>query len=130
MLRLTTDGEDDECTKGKMENDDIDERNIVVSLKLYVMFHNGDDTLMNLFNKGVVTHDIQEYLLSAEHLGQDQINVFVDKRLFEPPDSDHDLNLKAPIQKNKVNTCILPCIPSHVETIVVAVRDQACFFYF
>ena len=32
------------------------------------------------------------------------MNVFVDKRLCEPPDSDHHLNLKAPIQKNEANT--------------------------
>ena len=43
MLRLTTDDEDDECThnectKGRMEKDDIDEGNIVVSLKRHGMF--------------------------------------------------------------------------------------------
>ena len=51
------------------------------------------------------------------------MKVFVDKRLCETPDSDPHLNLKAPINKNKTNTCILHCIHSHVETIVVAVRE-------
>ena len=87
------------------------------------MFQDGGDTLNNLINKDVSTPEIQESLLSAEHIGQAQIKVFVDKRLCEPPDCDHDLNLKAPIQKNKAKTCILHCIHSHVETIVVAVRD-------
>ena len=59
----------------------------------------------------------------AEHIRQAQMKVFVDKRLSEPPDSDNHLNLKAPIHKNKAKTCILHCIHSHVETIVVAVRD-------
>ena len=106
MLRLTTDDEDDEytrneCTNGRMEKEDIDEGNIVVSLKLHGVFQDGGDTLKNVINKDVVTPDIQESLLSAEHLGQAQMKVFVDKHLCEPPDSDHHLNLKAPIQKNK-----------------------------
>ena len=108
MLRLTTVDEDDkythnECTKGRMEKDDIDEGNIVVSLKLHGVFQDGGDTLKNLINKDVVTPGIQETLLSVEHLGQAQMKVFVDKRLCEPPVSDHHLNLKAPIQKNKAN---------------------------
>ena len=71
----------------------------------------------------MVTPEIQESLLSAEHIGQAQMKVFADKRPCESPDSDYHLNLKAPIQKNKANTCILHCIHSHVETIIVAVRD-------
>ena len=71
----------------------------------------------------MVTTAIQESLLSAGHIRQAQMNVFLDKRMCEPPDSDHQLNLKAPIQNNKANTCILHCIHSHVETIVVAERD-------
>ena len=128
MLRLTTDDEDDECThnegtKGRMEKDDIDEGNIVVSLTLHGLFQDGGDTLKNLINKDVVTPEIQESLLSAEHIGQAQMKVFVDKRPCEPPDSEHHLNLKAPIQKNKAKTCNLHCIHSHGETIIVAVRD-------
>ena len=74
MLRLTTDDEDDEythneCTNGRMEKDDIDLGNIVVSLKLHGVFQDGSATLMNLINKDMVTPEIQEYLLSAEHLG-------------------------------------------------------------
>ena len=128
MLRLTTDDEDDEYTHneyttGRVEKDDIDEGNIVLSLKRHGVFQDGGDMLKNLINKDVVTHEIQESLLSAEHIGQAQMKVFVDKCLCEPPDSGHRLNLKAPIQKNKAKTCILHCIHSHVETIVVAVQD-------
>ena len=32
------------------------------------------------------------------------MKVLVDKRMCEPPDSDHHLNLKAHIQKNKAKT--------------------------
>ena len=60
--------------------------------------------LKNLINKDVVTPQIQESLLSAEHLVQEQMRIFVDKHMCEPPDSAHHLNLKAPIQKNKVKT--------------------------
>ena len=90
-----------------MEKDDIDEGNIVVSLKWHGMFQDGGDTLKNLINKDVVTPEIQESLLSAEHIGKAQMKVFVDKRPCEPPDGEHHLNLKAPIQKNKAKTFIL-----------------------
>ena len=65
------------------------------------MFQYGGDTSTNLINKDVVTPEIQESLLNAEHLGQAQMKVFVDQSLCEPPDSDHHVNLKAPIQMNK-----------------------------
>ena len=110
-------------TKGRMEKDDIDEGNIVVSLKLQGVFQDDGYTLKNIINKDVVTPESQESLLSAEHIGQAQMKVFVDKRPTEPPDSDHHLNLKAPIQKNKAKTCILHCIHCYVETIIVSVRD-------
>ena len=69
MLILTTDDEDDDCTKGSMEKDDIDEGNIVVSVKLHGVFQDGGDTLKNLINNDVVTPEIQESLLSADHHG-------------------------------------------------------------
>ena len=64
MLRLTTDDEDDEythneCTKCRMEKDDIGEGNIVVSLKLDGVFQDGGDTMKNLIDKDVVTPEIQ-----------------------------------------------------------------------
>ncbi|KAK1879977.1 Aerobic magnesium-protoporphyrin IX monomethyl ester [oxidative] cyclase [Dissostichus eleginoides] len=65
---------------------------------------NGGDTLKNIINKDVVTPEIQESLLGAEHLGQAQMKVFVDKRVCEPPDSDQHLGLKSPIRKNKAKT--------------------------
>ena len=68
------------------------------------MFQDGGDTLKNIINKDVVTPESQESLLSTEHIGQAQMKVFVDKRLCEPPDSDHHLNPKAAIQTNKANT--------------------------
>ena len=109
MLRMTTEDEDgefthNERTTGRVERDDTDEGNIVVSLKVHGVFQDGGDTLNNLINKDMVTSEIKKYLRSAEHIGQAQMKVFVDKRLCEPPDSDHNLNLKAPIQKNKAKT--------------------------
>ena len=64
-----------------MEKDDIDEGNIVLSLKLDDVFQDGGDTLKKIINKDVVTPDIQE-----------------------SPDSDHHRNLKSLIPKNKANT--------------------------
>ena len=93
-----------ECTKSRMERDDVDESRLCVSLKEHRVFQDGNDTLRNIINKDVVTPEIQESLLGAEHLGQTQLKRFVDKRLCEPPDSDQCLNLKSPIQKNKAKT--------------------------
>ncbi|KAK5890826.1 hypothetical protein CesoFtcFv8_014309 [Champsocephalus esox] len=109
MLRLTTDDEDDEythteCTKSRMERDDRDESKICVSLKEHCVFQDGGDTLKNILNKEVVTPEIQEFLLGAEHLGQAHMKVFVDKRLCEHPASDQHLGLKSPIRKNKAKT--------------------------
>lgn len=87
-----------------MERDDIDESRLCVSLKEHGVFQDGVDTLRNIINKDVVTPEIQESLLGAEHLGQTQLKRFVDKRLCEPPDSDQHLNLKSPIRKNKAKT--------------------------
>ena len=67
------DDEDDECTKGRMEKYDIDEGNIVLSLKLHGVFQYGSDTLKKIINKDVVTPEIQEYLLSAEHIRRAQM---------------------------------------------------------
>lgn len=85
MLRLTTDDEDDEythteCTKSRMERGDVDESRICLSLKEHSVFQDGGDTLKNIINKDVVTPQIQQSLLGAEHLGQAQMKVFVDTR--------------------------------------------------
>ena len=56
-----------------MEKDDIDEGNIVLSLKLLGVFQYGGDTLKNLINKDVVTPEIKESLLSAKQFGQAQM---------------------------------------------------------
>ena len=47
---------------------------------------------------------IQESLLSAEYLGQEQMKVFVEKRLCEPANSHQNLELKSPTQKNNAKT--------------------------
>ena len=87
-----------------MEKDDIGEWNIVLSLKLHGVFQDGGDTLKHIINKDVVTPEIQESLLSAEHRGQAQMKVFMDKRQCEPLDTDHHLHLLAPFQNNKAKT--------------------------
>ena len=55
MLRLTTDDEDDEythteCTKSRMERDDVDESRIYLSLKEHGVFKDGGDKLKNIIN--------------------------------------------------------------------------------
>lgn len=111
MLRLTTNYEDDKymhnkCTKRRMDKDDAGEGSIVVSLKQHGMFQDGSNTLKNIITKDVVTPVIQESLLSAEHFGQAQIKVFVDRLLCEPPDSNQHLDMKSLIQKNKAKTFV------------------------
>lgn len=63
-----------------------------------------NDTLKNIINKDVVTQEIQKSLLNAQGLGAEQMKVFINKRLCEPPQSEHHLNIRAPIKKNKAKT--------------------------
>lgn len=56
----------------------------------------------------MVTPEIQESLLSTEHIGQAQVEVFVDNRLCEPPDSKQYLDLKSFRLRN-----LLLCKKSH-----------------
>ena len=98
-----------------MEKYDIGEGNIALSLKLHGVFQDVGDTLEKIINKDVVTPEIQESLLSAEHLEQEQMKVFVDERLCEPPDSDHHLHLKHPSKRMRpihfplcMKSCNLP----------------------
>ena len=58
----------------------------------------------NVINNDVVTPEIQESLLTAEHLGQAQMKAFVDQRLNVHPDGKQHLFLRAPIRKNNVKT--------------------------
>ena len=46
----------------------MSEGNSVLSLILHGLFQDVGDTLKNIINKDVITPEIQEYLLSAEHL--------------------------------------------------------------
>ena len=90
-----------ECTKSRMERDDVDESRLCVSLKEHRVFQDGGDTLRNIINKDVVTPEIQESLLCAEHIGQAQLNMFVDKHLCEPPDSNQHLASNHPVERTK-----------------------------
>ena len=74
----------DECTKSRKEKDNSDESSTIVSLKQKGVVQGGD-TVWYIINKDL-----------------DRRN-FVDKRLYEHPDSDH--HLKPPIQRNKARTC-------------------------
>lgn len=82
-----------------MERDDVDESRICLSIKKHGVFQDGGDTLKNIINKDVVTPQNQQSLLGAEHLGQAQMKVFVDKRLCEPPDSDQ--HFSHPFERTK-----------------------------
>ena len=68
MLRPITEDADyepthNECTKGRMEKDDIDEENIVLLLKQHGVFQDGGNKLKNITNKDMDTPAIQEVLL-------------------------------------------------------------------
>lgn len=64
----------------------------IVPLKQHGVFQDGGDMWANIIIKDVVTPVIQDFLLGAECIGQAQMNVFLDKRPCEHPDSDQHLD--------------------------------------
>ena len=111
MMELKPDdGEDDnqythsKCKKHRMEIDDSEEKNLVKVMKQHGFLQDNDTRLENVFNKDVSTLDIQEALLSAENLGMAKMKTFVDRRLYQPPESDLHLEFKYPIENNTAKT--------------------------
>ncbi|KAK2164242.1 hypothetical protein LSH36_67g03032 [Paralvinella palmiformis] len=84
----------------------------VVALKQRGVFQDGGDTLRNIINKDVVTTVVQESLLSAEHVGQAQMNVLVDKRPLAMATSDTS------------NTSVIDFDGLVVRPVVVGLRDE------
>ena len=62
------------------------------------------DTLQNIATKDLATTDIQESLLNAEHLGQMQVNAFVNERLITSDDGNTNLKFRDPLRKSKAPT--------------------------
>lgn len=84
--------------------DDSDKVSVVVALKQHDVFKDGGATLKNIITKDVVTPVNQAFLISTEHIGHKQMNVFLDKRPWDPPDSSTYLDLKSLIKNNKTQT--------------------------
>ena len=97
-----------------MEIDDSDEKKLIQVIKQHGLLEESNRSseqeknrrLENIFNKDVVTPEIQESLLCAENLGITQMKIFVDRRLCQSPESDRHLDLKFPIKKNKAKTFV------------------------
>ena len=76
-----------ECSPSRMSRDDADENKIFEVLQRFNVFSMNErpqsNVLQNIATKDVVTDDIQASLLSAEEIGQEKLNEFVEKSLMK-----------------------------------------------
>ena len=74
-----------EATQSRQNRDNNDEAALLLVFQRLKVFEAGSpDTLQNLFTKDLATEAIQNSLLFAKQLGQEEVNTFVDKRMIVP----------------------------------------------
>ena len=88
-----------EATPGRMKRDNLDENRIMEVLIRFKAFETGQPAgqLVNIATKDVATLDIQESLINAEKLGQQQLSDFVSQRLVERSVKLMDTMLKSKV---------------------------------
>ena len=99
MIMMTT---HNEATTGQMTKDDRDEGRLATTLI---------SMECSITNYKLTEHDeqgcrhcsIQESMLGAERLDNEQLGEFVKKRMCEPPESEQHISTKAPIHMNKAS---------------------------
>jgi hypothetical protein len=77
---------DNESTRGRVFRDNKDEDSLYCLFQQCNVFSptSHPECLYNIATKDLVTEEIQESLLSAKHLGQQQVGEFVNQQLIEP----------------------------------------------
>ena len=77
---------DNESMRGRVFRDNKDEDSLYCLFQQYNVFSptSHPECLYNIATKDLVTEEIQESLLSAKHLGQQQVGEFVNQQLIEP----------------------------------------------
>ena len=95
-----------ENTLGRIKRDNYDEKNILsVLLRFKIFSHDvSSDILQNIATKDLVTAEIQEHLINAEKLGQEQLEKFVKERLIVPNEDQRPVKLRDTLHKTKAQT--------------------------
>ena len=97
-----------ESSKGRIKRDEEDEDKILATFRRFNVFGDSSDpsiSLQNIVTKDLATTYIENSLLSARQLGQDQLTEFVRTRLLVgQPDGSTTLDIKKPLTKNKAPT--------------------------
>ena len=73
-----------EGNKSCQQFDNASENSLLTVLRQYAVFSDDRDTgkLQNIATKDIATTEISQSLLNAQHLGQEQLNSFVEERLI------------------------------------------------
>ena len=95
-----------EATKSRQERDNVDEMTLFKAFQKFNMFSSYlPASLQSLLTKDLATEEIQESLLSARELGQEQFNAFVEERMITHEQGGKPcISIYAPLQKNNAKT--------------------------
>jgi len=100
---LDTEWTPNEATPARMSRDNKDEGSICNVLRRFKVMADETadrpDALLNIATRDVATADVDESLLNAEQLGQNQLETFVKERMV-----DEKLNFRDPLPKAKALT--------------------------
>ena len=75
-----------ECTPGRQERDNTDEKSLVLIMKRFEMFKPDaqPQMLQIIATKDLATSNIQDALLNAKTLGQEELNCFAKEKMINP----------------------------------------------
>lgn len=95
-----------ESTMARRRRDTSDEDKILDVLLKFKVFSDTTSVglLRNIATKDLATDEIQNSLLHAERLGQEQLNHFVENRLMNHPDAPTEMKFHDPLAKMKAPT--------------------------
>lgn len=95
-----------EATKSRQKRDNDDEDSLLSVFQGFNVFASGcPDSLQNLATKDLATEAIQNSLLCAKDLGQEEVNTFVEERMIVPDQGGKpDVQIHSPLHKSYAKT--------------------------
>jgi hypothetical protein len=90
------------ANQSRQNRDNADEASLLLVFQQCKVFSSGSPgTLQCLATKDLATEAIQNSLLCDKQFGQEEVNIFVDKRIILPDQADQpDVPIHAPLQKH------------------------------
>ena len=111
MFRVANDDQIacNESNPSRKLRDNSDEKKVIALLRQANVFNVNNqattpERLQNMVTKDVATTRIEESLLKANSLGQEELITFVKERLMAPREDGHQKKLRDPLPKNKAKT--------------------------